>query len=329
MKVSVIVPVYNVEEYIGKCLDTILNQDFDDYEVLVVIDGSTDKSESIAREYQEKYPEIVRIICQENKGLGGARNTGIENAKGEYLLFVDSDDMLYPNLLSDTYERAILCNADIVVFDMEFVDENGNVIKYEQAKFRENDLIDFNKNSKIIAWPSAWNKLCKKSLFLGNGIFYPERLWFEDLATTPKVLLSAKRIEYIPKAYYKYVQRDGSIMNNKKIERNMEIITAFESTVNYMQLNNLYEQALDEIEFLAIYHILYTAVMRINEVDCSNKMQGYLVDYVRERYPQYKSNKYLQKLMTKKEKIVIRLIGAKQFRFLSLMFKVNRLISAD
>ena len=118
-------------------------------------------------------------------------------------------------------------------------------------------------------------------------------------------------------------------MNNKKIERNMEIITAFESTVNYMQLNNLYEQALDEIEFLAIYHILYTAVMRINEVDCSNKMQGYLVDYVRERYPQYKSNKYLQKLMTKKEKIVIRLIGAKQFRFLSLMFKVNRLISAD
>ena len=325
MKISIIVPVYNVEKYIGKCLDTIVNQDFHDYEVIVVIDGSTDDSESIVREYQKKYPEIIKIICQENKGLGGARNTGIMSAKGEYLVFVDSDDMLYPNILHDVYEKAIASDADIVVFDMEFVDEEGNNIKYESAKFRESVLIDFNENSKIIAWPSAWNKLCKKSLFVDKEIYYPERLWFEDLATTPKVMLEAEKIEYIPKAYYKYVQREGSIMNNKKIERNREVIEAFETTVDYIKKNRTYNQWVEELEFLAIYHILYTAVLRINELDSSSKLQKELVEYVRKHYPKYNNNKYLNELMSKKEKIVITLIGKKMFKALRLMFKVNRI----
>ena len=326
MKVSVIVPVYNVEKYIGKCLDTIVEQNFNEYEILVVIDGSTDESEKIAREYQQKYPEVVKIICQENKGLGGARNTGIMNAKGKYLLFVDSDDMLYPTLLNDIYEEAVVNDSDIVVFDMEYVDEQGNIIKYEKAKLDKKDLVDFNGKSKILAWPSAWNKLYKKSLFLDSQILYPERLWFEDLATTPKLMLSAKRIDYVPKAYYKYVQRSGSIMNNKKIERNMEIINAFESTVKFIHSNKMYEEMEEEVEFLAIYHILYTAVLRINEVDSTSHLQSKLVDYVKLNYPKYRNNKFLNELMSTKEKIVIKLIGRKMFKTLRFILNANRMI---
>lgn len=326
MKVSVIVPVYNVEKYIGKCLDTIVEQNFNEYEILVVIDGSTDESEKIAREYQQKYPEVVKIICQENKGLGGARNTGIMNAKGKYLLFVDSDDMLYPTLLNDIYEEAVVNDSDIVVFDMEYVDEQGNIIKYEKAKLDKKDLVDFNGKSKILAWPSAWNKLYKKSLFLDSQILYPERLWFEDLATTPKLMLSAKRIDYVPKAYYKYVQRSGSIMNNKKIERNMEIINAFESTVQFIHSNKMYDEMAEEVEFLAIYHILYTAVLRINEVDSTSHLQSKLVDYVKLNYPKYRNNKFLNELMSTKEKIVIKLIGRKMFKTLRFILNANRMI---
>lgn len=323
MKVSVIVPVYNVEKYIEKCLDTIVNQMFDDYEVIVIIDGSTDNSEKIARTYQERYPKIVKIICQENRGLGGARNTGIRNAMGEYLLFVDSDDMLCPATLSDVYEKAVSDDADVVVFDMDFVDECEHVIKSEKAIFGEHDLIDFDMKSRILAWPSAWNKLYRRTLFLENEILYPERLWYEDLATTPKVLMSAKKITYIAKPYYKYVQRVGSIMNSKKVERNLEIIQAFEMIVHYARKKGIYEMVGEEIEFLAIYHILYTAVVRVNKIDSSNKIQHTLVDYVQENYPQYRYNTYLKRLMSKKEKLVISIIGAKQFRMLNIIFKIK------
>ena len=138
-------------------------------------------------------------------------------------------------------------------------------------------------------------------------------------------MLEAEKIEYIPKAYYKYVQREGSIMNTKKIERNREVIEDFETTVDYIKKNRTYNQWVEELEFLAIYHILYTAVLRINELDSSSKLQKELVEYVRKHYPKYNNNKYLNELMSKKEKIVITLIGKKTFKALRLMFKGNRI----
>ena len=96
--VSIVVPVYNVEAYLEKCLDSLVNQNFDNYEVIIVNDGSTDKSKEIAQRYENKYSNVV-LIDQKNKGLGGARNTGIEAVKGEYILFVDSDDYIHPDTL--------------------------------------------------------------------------------------------------------------------------------------------------------------------------------------------------------------------------------------
>ncbi|XCP84205.1 glycosyltransferase [Roseburia hominis] len=326
MKVSVIIPVYNVEKYLEKCLDSVIAQEFEDYEVLVIIDGSEDGSEAIARRYEAEYPEILRVLVQENRGLGGARNTGIRFAQGEYLLFVDSDDTISPLLLKEVYLRATCTKADIVVFDMEYVNEYGEIIKYEYAKIKNSDYVCFDKISKILAWPSAWNKLYKRCLFIDNGIFYPERLWFEDLATTPKIMLEAKKIEYISKSYYNYLQRDGSIMSSSKIERNREIITAIDSIIDYICDKGIYNDIKQEIEFLAVYHILYTAVVRINEVDKSNKLQAELVDFIKQKYPTFHSNFYVKKLLSVKEKWVITLIKNKKFKLLNVMFRINRKI---
>ena len=124
-KISIIIPAYNVEEYLEKCLESIISQNFDKVEIIIVDDGSTDKSLQIAKEYQKKYPEKTRVISQENKGQGGARNTGIKNATGKYLLFVDSDDTIKSGMLETLYAEMEKSNADIVLFGFEYVDEKG------------------------------------------------------------------------------------------------------------------------------------------------------------------------------------------------------------
>ena len=129
-KISIIIPAYNVEEYLEKCLESIISQNFDKVEIIIVDDGSTDKSLQIAKEYQKKYPEKTRVISQENKGQGGARNTGI------YLLFVDSDDTIKSGMLETLYTEMEKSNADIVLFGFEYVDEKGKVIR-QRTEFND------------------------------------------------------------------------------------------------------------------------------------------------------------------------------------------------
>ena len=266
MLVSVIIPVYNVEKYIEKCIESVLEQTFGDFEIIVVIDGSTDGSEAIARRLQEENPGKITVINQENKGLGGARNTGIINARGKYLLFVDSDDYIEKELLADATKIIESENSDIVFFDFNYVDENGAFLECGKAIPTGNSEFSAMPEA-LTAWPCAWNKLYKKELFTENDIFYPDRLWFEDLATTPRLLCETNKISYIEKPYYNYVQRSDSIMadskkNASRILRNKEILTAYELSENYFLQKGKHRQYYPELEYLAVYHILFTAAMR-------------------------------------------------------------------
>ena len=161
MLVSVIIPVYNVEKYIEKCIESVLEQTFGDFEIIVVIDGSTDGSEAIARRLQEENPGKITVINQENKGLGGARNTGIINARGKYLLFVDSDDYIEKELLADATKIIESENSDIVFFDFNYVDENGAFLECGKAIPTGNSEFS-DMPEALTAWPCAWNKLYKK-----------------------------------------------------------------------------------------------------------------------------------------------------------------------
>lgn len=128
MDISVIVPVYNVKSYLSACLDSILNQDFDSYEIVVVDDGSTDGSGELAEQYASRHTDKIRVLHQENQGLGGARNTGIKDAKGEYVAFIDSDDWIKPNMLSTLWKEIQQTGADIAVCGLLCVAETGAVV---------------------------------------------------------------------------------------------------------------------------------------------------------------------------------------------------------
>jgi len=197
--ISVIVPIYNVSNYLKKCVDSILNQTFKDFEVILVDDGSTDDSGNICNEYASKYKDKIKVIHQQNsKGAGGPRNAGIEVAEGKYLLFIDGDDYISPNTIDSAYKAIMLHNADIVVFGMNMVDENKKILKTIIDHQPFNIPLNFKDTPGIILIePSASNKIYKKTLFIENNIKFPQNTWYEDLATTTRLYTVAARIAFI------------------------------------------------------------------------------------------------------------------------------------
>lgn len=212
-KVSIILPVYNVEKYIKKSIESVLNQTYTDFELLVIIDGSPDKSKQVAEEFSDSR---IKIFEKENGGLSDARNYGLERAKGEFIYFMDSDDWVEPNLLEDNLKVIEEENLDVVIFgyiqDDEDIDGNvlrSIVISSGNLKFQKNDsnLIFDHKWLSIMGY--AWNKLYRKS-FLDESF-----LWFEkgtslveDILFNSQVYCATNTLRFNEKTYYHYINRD-------------------------------------------------------------------------------------------------------------------------
>lgn len=217
LKISIIVPIYNVESYLNKCLNSIVNQTLKDIEIITVNDGSTDNSLSIIKEYSLKYKNI-KIINKDNGGLSDARNIGIESALGEYIAFVDSDDWIEKEMMFDMYNLAKNNDADIVFCSLQKVDKFGNVIKNIPQFHNLPEKIILKDNLNLLGEIEnfACNKIFRKSLF--KNITFPKGLNFEDNATIPRIILKSKILAKSNNYYYKYLVRQNSISNshNKK-----------------------------------------------------------------------------------------------------------------
>lgn len=225
-KISVIVPVYNVEKYLKRCINSILNQTFKNFELILVNDGSTDNSLNICKNYKEKDGRI-QLISQTNKGLSAARNTGLKYAKGKYVCFVDSDDFIekeYFSLLLSNIEKY---NSDIAMCEYYLTNEEGR--KYSISRLNEPKDIHVLSGEKTFSYfykedcvPNvvAWNKIYLRSLF--DNIKYNEGHYFEDELIAPFLFYKARRVSFLRVPLYNYVQRPGSIMNTpltlKKVE---------------------------------------------------------------------------------------------------------------
>ena len=214
---SIIVPVYNMESRLDKCLNSLENQTKKDIEVILVNDGSTDSSIKIINKHLKNYPNIYKIIDRENKGISASRNEGIKEASGKYIAFVDSDD--YVDL--DTYERMyntiIKNNSDIVVCGIKNVDENDKILKYNYLNNIK--ITTLKENPKLVHEIDygPCNKLFKKSLF--KNIDFPLNTKYEDLNTILKVFKKAKKIDYINECFYNYyINSNGETKNiNNKV----------------------------------------------------------------------------------------------------------------
>jgi len=246
MDLSIIVPVYNVEAYLSKCLDSLILNDIEagDYEIILLNYGSTDSSKSIAENYAGSHTNI-RLINQENQGLGGARNTGIQHAKGAYLMFVDSDDYIQKNSLKSLLERAKSQDLDVLRFNHEEVDENGQIIPKKKnathAVVFEEDIIDGKKYlSERMGYACYVCLYLFKSKFINSGRYlFKEQIYFEDVEWLPRVLLDAGRVSSMNLHVYNYLKRSESITKSLQKEKAEKRFSDQGLIVNY--LNNLQE----------------------------------------------------------------------------------------
>lgn len=212
-RISVIVPLYKTERFVEKCVRSIMEQTFEDIEILCIDDCSPDDGALIVRRLAAEDSRIKIIHHMENRGLGGARNTGILHAKAPYIASVDSDDYIAPTMLEALYEGTRGGHYDVVVCGYERVDDTGRVLSKHIQTVRSLDPIPEDQDPYKIANPAFWNKLWRTSLYTENNIFFPDHIYYQDAATTPRIFAFAKNVNIIGGVHYKYLVRSDSVTN--------------------------------------------------------------------------------------------------------------------
>lgn len=237
VNVSVIVPVYNVEEYLAECLDSIINQTFADIEIICVNDGSTDDSLNILEHYQ-KLDNRIKIINKENGGLSSARNEGMKFAKGKYILFVDSDDYCSTTAIEECFKNAENNSSDVVVFDFVWKNLSNRTFSlltiekfgktYENKPFNKDSMGAYDYKEIPV---SVWTKFYRKDFLIENNITFYEDMVFEDVPYWTSVFIKAKRITYLPVPLYFYRKdRDGAI-TSKRGKEVFDVFKGYERVV--------------------------------------------------------------------------------------------------
>ncbi len=324
MLISVIIPVYNVKDYIEKCVGTVIDPSFDDYEIILVDDGSTDgASPELCDKIAAEHPELIRVIHQENRGLGGARNTGIREAKGEYLFFPDSDDTVMPGTVSILANKIKETGADIIAYNIMTDDGNGNSSPVASNYIESDKPFKLSERPEyLLSLPNAWGRVWKKTLFTDNNIEYPGKVWYEDIRTSTKLFAKAESIVTIPDRLYIYLQRQGSIMRSSNLERNREIIDAFEDIVGWFKAEGLFEEYREVLCQLAIDNVYVAASVRVLREDTKHPLLREFADYMEKTFPGYEKSPYIAKLPRMK-KLAYKLVRARQYKLLALLFKIK------
>ena len=292
IKVSVIVPVYNVEKYLPKCLDSLVNQTLKDIEIIIVNDGSPDNSDKIISQYAKKYKNI-KAYTKENGGLSDARNFGLKKATGKYIAFLDSDDYVREDMYEKMYNKAISGNFDMVVCDLNYIYEDSDKVlrAYSNIKTDTTNI----KNVMINIYPSAWNKIYKKELF-NSGIEFKKGVWFEDVEFIYRLLPYVKSIGVVSEPFNQYLQRPGSITNSVD-KRIYHYIDNWNGVVNYYKSHDLYDKYYKELEYSYVRYIYATFLKQASKYDKKDYLDAVdaAIKNVKEYFPKYYKNKYFYK----------------------------------
>ena len=245
---SIIVPVYKVENYLPKCIDSILAQTFTDFELILVDDGSPDDCPALCDATAEKDAR-VRVIHQKNGGLSAARNAGLDAARGAWIGFVDSDDYIEPEMYEVLYQAVQSTGADLALCDYAEVDEAGKPCPPMHVSLSEGELTGQKllKRASGLMVQLAWNKLYRRAIF--TQLRYPEGKLNEDLFLIPEVCLQIQKAVVVPKALYYYVQRGGSIMSGNKTLRHFDAAEAAQRYWDCLVENAAYDALANAAKF--------------------------------------------------------------------------------
>lgn len=295
VKVSVVVPVYNAEKYLVKCLETLVNQTLRDIEIILVNDGSTDTTGEIIEKYKQKYPEKIVTVQKGNGGQADARNFGVCYCTGEYIGFVDADDYVELDMFEQLYDKAKKENCDVVISD--YIKEYASlqeIVKARQYKSR--------KDMFIGGLAAPWNKIYRRELVQNTKLQFPKVRIYEDTEFFCCLIPHIKKCEYVAAPLVHYVQRKGSTMNSQG-EKIATIFTVFDDIISYYKRNEWYEEYKQEIEYFSVRVLFGSSMERICQCNDSQLRKALLYktwDYSMENFPEWKKNKYLKPFFRKR-----------------------------
>ena len=257
-KVSIIIPVYNVEDYLAQCLDSIINQTFTDIEIICVNDGSTDNSYNILQHYQN-YDARIKIINKKNGGLSSARNAGLDTAKSKYVYFIDSDDYCSTTTIETCYNNAEKNNSDVVIFDFVWttppndkpviltISQYGN--KYENSSFNINSMDALSYKYIPV---STWSKFYNREFLTQNNLRFYEDMIYEDVPFWASIYSKAKRITYIKTPLYFYRKNRTGALTTLKGKEVFDVLKAYDRVENSMKKAGHWEKYHCAINLLMI-----------------------------------------------------------------------------
>ncbi len=315
-KVSVIVPIYNVEKYLEKCINSLLSQTLEDIQIILVNDGSKDNSGNIAKEYEQNNKNRVIYVEKENGGLSDARNYGLKYATGDFIAFLDSDDYIEKNAYEEMYNKAIEENADYV--ECDFIWEFPNKIRVDKQYPYKNkkEMLSF---VRVV----AWNKLIKRQLITDNNLEFPKGLRYEDVEFTYKLIPFINKFTYVDKPFIHYVQREGSIANVQN-ERTAEIFTVLDNVIEFYKKNNIYEKYRDELEYNYARYLLCSSLKRMCKIKDKTIREKLLTESwerLNLNFPNWKENVILKTVNIGKNKYM-RTVNKSTYKIYSKILEI-------
>lgn len=323
-KISIIVPIYNVEKYIDRCLKSIQNQTLKDIEVILVDDGSKDNSISIAKQYLED--KRFKLYHKDNGGLSSARNYGMNYATGDYLAFIDSDDYIEYDMYEKMYLLAVNNKSDVVECDFIWEYPNDSIVDKTRVNI-DNMLTDV----RVV----AWNKIYRKKLIDKIGVEFTNGVRYEDIDWCYKILPYISRFSSLKEAKYHYIQRESSIANTQN-EKVRDIFIVLQNIIDFYKDRDIYDKYKEELEYLFIRIILGSSFIRIIEIDDKKLRKIILLEnwnFLNDHFPNWKKNKIMRKRWMKDKNNLYNRFINKPLYFLSakimnrnLFTTINKLI---
>ena len=313
-KVSVIVPVYNVERYIRRCMKSLVEQTLKEIEIIVVDDGSEDESANIVKEFMKDCPKI-KYYKKENGGLSDARNYGLQYATGKYIAFLDSDDYVEKDTYFELYAQAMRSRADMVECDFFWTTEKKDKKDVGQRYYKKHEIME---KARVV----AWNKLYKSEIIQKNNVLFPKGLQYEDIEFFYKIIPYINKVSFVKKPLIHYVQRKDSIVNvqNEKVQ---DIFKIFENVIKYYKENRLYDYYKESLEYSCARILLCSSLKRIvkivNVADRNKALNNTWV-FLNSNFPNWKENKILNNHINLK-KLYLLSVNRHTFKFYCKIFR--------
>lgn len=314
-KVSIIVPVYNVELYLRRCLESLVNQTLKDIEIIIVDDGSKDSSADIAKEYEKKYSNI-KYYRKENGGLSDARNYGLKYATGKYIAFLDSDDYVEKSLYEKMYEKAKKEDSDMVECNFYWSYPRKNKKDIGQKYYGKKEMIE---KARVV----AWNKLYKKEIIDKSGIEFPKGLVYEDVEFFYKIVPYIENVSFVKEPLIYYVQRKKSIINTQD-QKTQDIFKILDNVLSYYKEKKIYDDYKDVLEFTFMRLLLCSSFKRICKIKdkiCRKELLNKTWVYLYEKFPLCKENPILNKELNFKKRYMLS-VNRFTYRIYALIFRI-------